>query len=287
MLNRKNKIIKRFFTGIEIALIVVLIGGAGLGVSNFKQKRALKKSAAQNAEQAVQIDKLVVTVDEVNKKKDEVAGKLHAVEEEIKAKASTGFSILYEQAVDIEKDHPSTYTEVHTKTAKELVKVWGYDAMARIIKWQQDQIAAQIQETKRLMNEKDKLKTEYLEYKVKTTNVINETKGKAEEHRQHAETLKGQVSNYLSENGWLNKVLFWAMIGGGGYLFVTFGGIPLFFSMKNKAVRQVQEQLQKEKEKKKDAMKSIKAFKAANQDGNDTMDRILTSMKVDAEKDDD
>jgi hypothetical protein len=282
----RKKIVK-FFTGIELVLILTVLGGGWLGVENYKDKKELKKTAQQNVEQAVHIEELTHKVEEVNQQKDLVVVELQKVEEEIKDKAATGFSILYEQAEDIDEEHSSTYTKVHKQTAKDLVKVWGYDAMAKLIKWQQDQIKAQISETKKLMEEKEKLKVEYLEYKVKTEQVIGQTKTEAEEHRRTAESLKGEISNFMDKNGWLQGIIKWLIIGTGVYVFITFGGIPLFFRLKNKAISQVQEQLIKEKTKKKDAMKSIKAFKAANDDGNDTMDRILASMQVDADKDDD
>jgi hypothetical protein len=289
MWNKKNRpaIIRKLFTGIEILLVVAILGAAGGGLSSWKNKRALNRTAQQNVEQAVTIDKLATKVQVVNEQKDKAVAQLQDVEEQLKAKASTGFSILYEQSEDIAKEHPSTYTEVHRKTAKDYVKVWGYDAMARIIKWQQDQIEKQLSDTKKLMAEKEILKTQYLEYKIETEKVIGETKSEAENHRRTAEDLKSKVSNFLEENGLLNKLLFWGAIGGGAYLFITFGGIPLFFSAKRKAIAQVQEQLQKEKLKKKDAMKTIKAFKAANDDGNETMDKITKSLGLDLDKDDD
>jgi cellobiose-specific phosphotransferase system component IIA len=289
MWNKKTtpKILRKFFTGLEVLVVVAILTAGATGFSSWKNKNELKQAAGKNAEQAVVIDKLVTKIEEVNKQKDMVVVELQQVEEEIKEKVKTQFSVLYEQAVDIDDEQSSTFTRAHKETAKGYVKLWGYDAMAKIIKWQQEQIDAQMNETRRLLEEKHKLKAEYLEYKASTEKVIGETKLKAETHRMDAESLKAKVSDYLSQNSWLNQLVSWLLIGTGIYLFVTFGGIPLFFAMKNKAIKQVQEELLKEKNKKKDAMKTIRAFKAANDDGNDTMNRILSSMKIDAEKDDD
>jgi len=283
----KTKIKKRLVTGIEIVLIISLALGGLSGLGNYRQKKKLKDMSQQNVEQAQQIETLTEKVDAANDQKDAKVEELQANEEKLENQVKLGFSVLYEQAVDIEEEHPSTYTKAHTQTAKEYVKVWGYDALAGIIKWQQEQIAAQLDETKRLMEEKQQLKTEYLEYKVKTKDLIHETKNEAKEHRNHAQTLKDDITDHLANNSWLSNVIWYLAIGTGIYFFITMGGLPLFFKLKNNAINKIQEQLAEEKKKKSKALKGIKTFKAANQEGNETMDKLLGALGVDLDDDDD
>jgi hypothetical protein len=277
---KKGKIVKLFFTGIELALILGLLGGGALGINSYAQKRSLKKASEQNAKQAETINELAKKVEEVNKQKDNVVDELQQNQQDLKSKASTGFSVLYEQAKDIKTEQPSTFASVHVETAKKYVEAWGYDAMAQVIKWQQDQIEKQIVETKALMLREKVLTEEYLNYKVKTQEEIFNTKKEAEKHKTDAQTLSSKVNEYMGENSWLQQLTKILIIGSGIYLFVTFGGIPLFFMFKRRAVEAIQAQLEVEKKKKGRTISAIKAFKAANDDGNDTMDKMLIAHKV-------
>lgn len=284
---KKRTTKRKWFTGIEILLVLLLLGGGASGVSNYKQKRKLNAMTEQNTEQAVVINNLVKDVDKINNEKDKTVEKLQEVEKQLKSKASTGFSILYEQAVDINKEASSTYTKAHEQTAKKYVEVWGYDAMARLIKWQQDQIEKQLKETKTLMLEKQKLNTEYLEYKVKTQELIGQTSVEAEKHKNAAVNLQDKVKEHLSKNSWLSNILWYLAFGTGAYLFITVGGLPLLLSFKNKAVNKIKEELHVEKKKKSKALKGIKSFRAADEHGNETMERIIQALGIDVDGDDD
>ena len=100
-------------------------------------------------------------------------------------------------------------------------------------------------------------------------------------------SLQDKVVQQLTKTSWLSEVLWWLGIGTGVYLFITLGGFPLLLRLKNKAIDKVKEDLHLEKKKKHKALKGIKSFKAADDHGNETMDRILQAMGIDIDDDED
>jgi cell division protein FtsB len=156
---------KRFFTGIEIALTVALLTSLGLGFKNFKDRKKIQQLSETNTEQAEELSDLTEKVELLNNQKDNIVEKKDRVNAELKKEAGKGFSVLYEQSLDVHAENPTNMTQEHIDTAQAYVKVWGYDAMAKVIKWQQAQITATLQRTEQLMKEKEKLQQEYLLYK--------------------------------------------------------------------------------------------------------------------------
>jgi len=272
----KSSKFRKFFTGVEIILCIALLLGAGSGVANYNQKRRIKNLSADNVTQAVKIDGLVLKIDEVNKKKDQIIEKKEEIEDKLKAQASTGFSILYEQAADIKDEHPSPYTKTHLETAKEYIKVWGYDGIARIIKWQSDLIQTQLQETKKLMEKEQELRKEYLEYKVVAEKQLITAKYETEEHIKTASSLKQKVDEFMGANDWLQTLIRYGIIGGIIYVFVSFGGFGLLFRSASKH-KQVKNKL----------VKAVKIFSEVDDVGNETMCRVMKGHGIDLDKEDD
>lgn len=267
------KIYKKFFTGVEIALVLAILYGAGAGLKNYSDKRTVRNLTTENVKQAEQIRDLTVKVEELNNKKDELVEEKTKVETQLRTKASEGFSILYEQASDINKQNSTAFTDAHLETAKDYVQVWGYQAMAQLIKWQQDAIRNNLEETKALMRKNQELEKEYQDYKFRTSEEIIKTKTEAKKHEELAKTLQNKVSDFLNENNWLNKLIFWIVIGGIGYLVFSLGGFGLLFKSRTTALSAAQYY----RRRKNAVAQAIKTFTEVNDDGNDTMFRIIKS----------
>jgi hypothetical protein len=263
---------KRLFTGIEIVLGICLLLGGASGVGNWKQKRALNQTAQENQEQANQISELNGKLVEANKTKDKITKDLLDTETALKGQARTGFSVLMEQALDIYKENATAFTEKHVETAKGYVHpdVWGYDASAQLFKWNMETIKKQQQETKRLQVDNDKLRSELEKAQTNYSKREKELEGKVHEHQLTATSLTEQVKSFTGEN----NLLFWVGIGLGVYFFISLGG----FSLLGKWKRDAQVQL-------KETKRAIKTFTDVNNDGNDTMERIIKANKIDLDKD--
>lgn len=279
----KNQMIKKLFTGTEIFALILLVFGVGSSAVNITNKKRLDRLGQENVEQATQIKELVGKVEEVNKKKDDIVEKKDIIEKELKKKASEGFSILYEQAVDVDKENATDMTSTHLYTAKEYVKVWGYEAMAQLIKWQQGMIDKQLADTRKLMQEKKQLEQEYQTYRIKTQEEILKTKDESIKHEENARNLQNKLSTFLAENSWLSNLMFWGCIIGGVYVFFSFGGIGLLFKSRSNAIQAAQHY----RRKKNAAVQAIKTFTLVNDDGNETMERIINSGDdIEIEEDD-
>jgi len=273
---------KRFFIGIEIILGIVLMLGLGSGTKNVLDRRTIKKLNDQNKSQAVKIDKLVLKVDDLNTEKDELTRKKTETEKALQKKAATGFSVLYEQSIDVHKENPTLLTKAHNVTASKYVQTWGYESMAQVIKWQQSKIDIQIAETKSLMEKNKKLEEEYNHYRIETEDTIRATKEETEKHKNDAETLKNKMSVFMENNNWLNKLIFYICIGGGIYLFITLGGVSWLFTARSTAIKVAQQY----KTKKNAMVKAIKAFTELNEEGNATMSTVVNSLGVELDDED-
>jgi len=274
---------KLLFSGIEIFLVALLVGNVVSGVGNFMQKKRINTLSTQNEKQAEKIVTLVDNVQKLNIEKDNIVDERDDVQEKLKKKVATGFSVLYEQAKDIRNEYDSTFTGVHLDTAKKFVEQWGYEAIAQVIKWQQDAIQKQIQETKLLMQREFELKQAYTEYKSKTEVEIISLKSSAEQHKLTATSLNDKVKEFVAQNNWLSQIVKYTIIGGVVYLVFTFGSFGFLLKKKSK----IQEEVKREKRKRIKTNKAIRTFKNIDDVGNDTMNKVLESLGIDIEEEDD
>jgi len=279
---------RRYMTGIEIVVCVLLVGVLGSGTFNFTQKRRIKKLTAENVEQATEIKNLVQEVKQINNKKDAIVEQKEKVEDEIKDKASEGFSILYEQAKDIKAEHPSTFTQAHFDTAKAYVEVWGYKAIAGVIKWQHEQIQKQIEETKKAMERESQLRHEYLLYKDQTSKKLRDTQAKANEHEEMAKGLKNKVENFMSNLDSMTSLRNWLIAVIVVSVFVYFGGLKYVKKKLNDKIFEKDEEVKKYRRKKNKMVRAMKTFVSVDEHGNETMERVTKAQGIDlAEEDDD
>jgi len=273
---KSSKFKRLFFSGVEIVLLLAFLFSAGSGAVNYTQKRRIDKLTTENVNQSVKIDGLVLKIDDINKKKDGIIEEKQIVEDKLKKQAAMGFSILYEQAVDVNNEYSSPFTNTHLETAKEYIKLWGYESIARIIKWQSEQIQEQMKETRRLMEKENSLRTEYLQYKAETQKVIYETKEETEKHKLTAQSLKSKVDEFMGANNWLQSLIRMIVIGGVIYVFLSFGGIGMLMRTSNRNKRQ-----------KNKLVKAVKTFTAVDDIGNETMCRVMKGSGIDLDKEDD
>jgi hypothetical protein len=154
---------------------------------------------------------------------------------------------------------------------KQYVSVWGYQAMAKVIKWQHDSILEHTKQTKELMEKEKQLRQEYENYKLQTVQQIEQTKMETEKHKSLASSLNDKMIAFTAQNDWLSNVIFWVVIGAGAYLFISFGGMGLLAKAKKDAV----ESAQHYRRKKNQMVKAVKTFTLVNAEGNDTMSKII------------
>lgn len=266
---------KYFMTGVEIAILVLLLGGgASLGLKNHKNNKDLKENAKLNEEQAKKIDELQGKLVELNKEKDKLSDEYIEKEEKLKKEVATGFSIAYEQAKDIVDENATPFTEQHEETLKGYVQVFGYEPIAKLIKWQADEIKRQQEYTKQLLDEQQKIKQQLHDAKVDFSAQLDASKKETEAHKLTATKLESEVASFLKENGTLNKIVEWLAIGVAIYFFISLGGVGLLMRTASKA-----------KQDYRDTKRAIKTFTQVNDDGNDTMEAIVRSSNIDLDKD--
>jgi len=287
----------RFFTGLEIAAVILTFGLIGSGLKHYKDTGKLKKLGQETEQQADKIDKqaenievLVKQVDELSKKKDEIVAETGHVTEKITKKAGEQFSHLRNQAEDIDSVHNTEMTVKHLKTASIYASEWGNQLVDNALTWSTQYIERQSTELKDLRAEYSRLKGEYETYKVKADTTIQDTKQLAETHKKDAEThlgtvnqLNNKIGDFIDKNGWLSDVLWYGAIGVALYFLITLGG----FAKLNKIKNEARESAMHFRRKKNQLVKSVNTFLNVDDIGNETMNKILESNgDVDLDEDD-
>jgi hypothetical protein len=262
---------RRYFTGVEVILgICILLGGAS-GMKHYKDKRKMRNMAEENAEQAQVIDKLVIDLTDINKKKDEAEAKHEEAHKEVKKKAAEGFSVLYEQSIDVHDENKTDMTAEHLDTAKRYVEVWGYEAMSKVIKWQHEALVKHAKESKEAMEREQKLRAEYETFKQEQYKRETELLAQTEKHKNDAQSLSSKVKEFTAQNSWLDNIIFWLIVGLGGYVFISLGGFGMLAKARSNAV----ESAQHYRRKKNQMVKAVKTFTLVDSDGNKTMQNII------------
>lgn len=264
---------KKYFGAIEIVLgLAVLLGSAG-AIKHIKQSNALNKTADLNKEQSEKIDKLIKDLQLSNESKDAITKSLQETETKLKEQAKTGFSVLYEQSVDIYEENKTPFTESHVDTAKGYVETWGYDSMAKIIKWQMATIKEQQKATAQLLLKQKELELKLASSQIEFEQELGKTKIETETHKMLASNLKIKVNDFVEAHSSLNGIIQWLCIGLGILAFVSISGYSILAGLKTRATQQLR-----------DVKTAIKSFTEVNDEGNSTMNAIIKAHKIDLDK---
>jgi hypothetical protein len=286
-----------------LAALLLFSGGA-----NVKQKMDLVKTGKEidthiheetkNANEIKEmndlIGKLRAKFTDALAKYQESIKRLDKNEDKLRDDIKRDMSIAYEQAVDIQKSNDTPYTTMHVETLREYIKTWGYDASARVFKWNLDIIRKQQAQVRQLQAERKALKQERdaLSDKVNGLNVnLAEKHGKLTILTDHNMTLSQtgeQLNNKLQEKiesvaGWVSeyrniKFALWAAAIAAAIFFAA--NIKQWF--KNKFLSSFGQKTQHELIKRNQL---IKKFKKIDEHGNDTMHMLLETEDIDLDED--
>lgn len=274
----------RYFAIIEAILILALLGGGYSGFKNIKKEQKLTEQGDLIVEQSKEIHLLSIKIDETSNELKKTHDHKEALQKKLETDVKRDFSIVFEQAKDIQGESETPYTDMHLDTLKEMIRTYGYDAMSQIFKWNMDTIRQQQIQTRELIKEKEELKIKYHDLEKQHMLYVSDSVVKTKEHEKESITLKNKLDNFLKDGGFFKDVIFWGSIGVGIYIFISLGGVGFMIRTKNKIKSQAEEAIEvgeSYRRKLNANNKLIRTFTNINEDGNDTMACLLKSQEID------
>ena len=274
----------RYFGIIEAILVLALLGGGYSGFKNIKKEQKLTEQGDLIVDQSKEIHLLSIKIDETSNELKKTNDHKETLQKKLETDVKRDFSIVFEQAKDIQGESETPYTDMHLDTLKEMIRTYGYDAMAQIFKWNMDTIRQQQIQTRELIKEKEELKIKYHDLEKQHMLYVSDSVVKTKEHEKEAITLKNKIDNFLKDGGFLDNVIFWGSIGIGIYIFISLGGVGFMIRTKNKIKSQAEEAIEvgeSYRRKLNANNKLIRTFADINEDGNDTMSCLLKSQEID------
>lgn len=268
---------KRFFTGVEILIGVLVLGIGVSGFKNYKDNKTIKEIGAENVKRAEKIDQLQRKVETSANTLLKTEAAHEQKKKEIREDVAEGFSILYEQALDINIENQTEMTDAHVKTAKGYVDVWGYQVMAKLLKWQSEMIAMQQAETKKLLEQEEQLRLQFEAEKKTLNETIATQSATISDNKVKAIEAKAELDRIAGENGffslWWGRIKTWGPWVVLAVIFVNLGGAGWLLKLRSDAVDTAQHY----RRKKNSLVKAVKTFSAVDSEGNNTMQNIIDS----------
>jgi len=268
---------KYLFTGIEILLVVAVVGLLGSGFKNFKQSRNLRKSTTIVNDQAQKIKNLVVDKEGLEIELKNTHDAKEKVQKRLDTDVKRDMSIAMFQAKDIQGENATSFTNNHLETLLKFVRTYGgIDMEAEHYKWSMATIARQQKETRAALADRDKYRDQYHELEKTNLQMTADIRVKTSEHAMKTAELKSQMTAFLKNNSWLENVLFFGAIGVGLYFLITvFAGVKMN-SARSKAVNYGEGFRRKFN----GMNRLVRTFTEVNTDGNETMVALTKAQGI-------